>query len=189
MLCSCFEIKVYRNLRLEGYVSRMMEKWWCLHPLWRGSMWTRHSSIEALLEGARLPHELQWDKAPLLWGNRERSQNVISLVISLGVHRDGSHCKESACNMGDPGSIPGEGNKNPLQYSCLENPMDGGAWWATVHSVAKSQTWLSDFNLRVHKLWRALTCLWSHCEEQLTKDYNQSFFLFFFKSRQETFFP
>ena len=39
----------------------------------------------------------------------------------------------------------GEGNGNPLQYSCLENPMDGGAWWAAVHGVAKSQTWLSDF--------------------------------------------
>ena len=39
----------------------------------------------------------------------------------------------------------GEGNGNPLQYSCLENPTDGGAWWATVHGVAKSQTWLSDF--------------------------------------------
>ena len=38
----------------------------------------------------------------------------------------------------------GEGNGTPLQYSCLENPMDGGAWWATVHRVAKSQTWLSD---------------------------------------------
>ena len=41
---------------------------------------------------------------------------------------------------------PGEGNGNPLQYSCLENPMDRGAWWATVHGVAKSQTWLSDFS-------------------------------------------
>ena len=44
-----------------------------------------------------------------------------------------------------PGEYPGEGNGNPLQYSCLENPMDGGAWWATVHGVAKSQTRLSDF--------------------------------------------
>ena len=58
----------------------------------------------------------------------------------------GSDGKESACNAGDPGSIPGlrrssgEGNGNPLQYSCLENPMDRGAWWATVHGVAKSQT-------------------------------------------------
>ena len=39
----------------------------------------------------------------------------------------------------------GEGNGTPLQYSCLENPMDGGAWWAAVHGVAKSRTWLSDF--------------------------------------------
>ena len=43
------------------------------------------------------------------------------------------------------GRSPGEGNGNPLQYSCLENPMDGGAWWATIHGVAKSQTQLSDF--------------------------------------------
>ena len=58
----------------------------------------------------------------------------------------GSEVKASACNAGDLGLIPGlgrspgEGNGNPLQYSCLENPMDGGAWWATVHGVAKSQT-------------------------------------------------
>ena len=51
----------------------------------------------------------------------------------------GAEVKASACSMGDLGSIPGsgrspgEGNGNPLQYSCLENPMDGGAWWATVH--------------------------------------------------------
>ena len=47
--------------------------------------------------------------------------------------------KASACNAGDLGLIPGEGNDNPLQYSCLENPMDGGAWWATVHGVPKSR--------------------------------------------------
>ena len=40
---------------------------------------------------------------------------------------------------------PGEENGNPLQYSCLENPMDGGAWWATVHRIAKSRTRLSGF--------------------------------------------
>ena len=57
--------------------------------------------------------------------------------------------KESACNAGDLGSIPGsgrspgEGNGNPLQYSCLEKSMDRGAWQATVHGFAKSQTWLS----------------------------------------------
>ena len=60
-----------------------------------------------------------------------------------------SDCKESAHNARDPGSIPGsgrtlgEGNGNPLQYSCLENYMDRGAWQATVHGLAKSQTQLS----------------------------------------------
>ena len=58
---------------------------------------------------------------------------------------DDSDGKESACNAGDPGSIPGlgrspgEGNSNLLQDSCLENPMDRGAWRATVHRISKSQ--------------------------------------------------
>ena len=61
--------------------------------------------------------------------------------------------KESACNAGDLGSIPvlgrcpGGGNSNPLQYSCLENPMNRGVWWASVHGVAKSWPWL---------------CAWAH---------------------------
>ena len=64
--------------------------------------------------------------------------------------RPSSEGKGSACNAGDLGLIPGsgrspgEGNGNPLQYSCLGNPMDRGAWRATVHGVAKSQTRLSD---------------------------------------------
>ena len=62
----------------------------------------------------------------------------------------GSEGKESAYNAGDPASIsglgrsPGEGNGNPLQYSCLENPMDRGAWWAAVDGVAKTWTGLND---------------------------------------------
>ena len=63
----------------------------------------------------------------------------------------GSEVRAFACNAGDLSSIPGsgrspgEGNGNPLQYSCLENHMDRGAWWATVHRVTKSQTQLIDF--------------------------------------------
>ena len=58
----------------------------------------------------------------------------------------GSDGKDSACNVGDLGSIPGSGrfpgrgHGNPLQYSCLENPMDRGAWWATVHGSTESDT-------------------------------------------------
>ena len=73
-----------------------------------------------------------------------------------------SEVKVSALNVGDPGLIPGlgrsprEGNGNPLQYSYLENPMDEGAWWATVHQVAKSRTRLSDFTFTFtfHRLLR-----------------------------------
>ena len=63
----------------------------------------------------------------------------------------GSEVKAPACNAGDLGSIPGlgrspgEGNGSPLQNSCLEDSMDGGALWATVHGVAKSRTRLSNF--------------------------------------------
>ena len=62
----------------------------------------------------------------------------------------GSYHKESACSVGYLdlipvwGRSPGEGDDNTLQYSCLENPMDRGSWWATVHRVAKSLTQLSN---------------------------------------------
>ena len=64
---------------------------------------------------------------------------------------DGSDGKASACNAGDPGLIPGsgrssgEGNGNPLQYSCLENSTERVAWRPTVHGVTKSRTGLSNF--------------------------------------------
>ena len=67
-----------------------------------------------------------------------------------------SNGKEFACNVGEPGSIPGLGrspgelNGNLLQYSCLENPMDRGAWWATIHEVTKSHTQLSDYHFHLH---------------------------------------
>ena len=64
-----------------------------------------------------------------------------------------SDVKASARNAGDPGSIPGlgrspgGGNGNPLRYSCLGNSMDRGAWWATIHGVAKSQTQLKQLSI------------------------------------------
>ena len=84
--------------------------------------------------------------------NQDLDSEILKIVLyqSLIGFPGSSNDKESACNVGDLGLIPefgrspGELHGNPLQYSCLENPMDRGAWWATVHGVAKSQTQLSD---------------------------------------------
>ena len=78
---------------------------------------------------------------------RKRTPSPHFLVTSL---LSGSVSRESVCNARDPGSIPGlgrsprEGNGNPLQYSCLENYTDRGAWWLIVHGVAKNQTLFSN---------------------------------------------
>ena len=100
-----------------------------------------------------------------------------SLNDYMAVFPSGLEVKASACNVGDLGSIPGsgrppgEGNGNLLQYSYLENPMDGGAWWATVHGVSKSQTRLSHFtSLRFawqssHYGWRVRYPLFSRESE------------------------
>ena len=86
----------------------------------------------------------------------------------------GSEGKASNCNAGDLGSIPGsgrppgEGNGNPLQYCCLENPIDRDAWWATVHGIAKSRTQLSNFTfsisfLSIHKSIKyTYLCMYKH---------------------------
>ena len=91
----------------------------------------------------------------LLWRWRKESRDPQKrkwpFAYSQRGFPDSSDGKESACNAGDPGSIPGsgrssgEGNGNPLQCPCLENPTERGAWQTTVHGVAKSQTWLSNF--------------------------------------------
>ena len=73
------------------------------------------------------------------WLSQTGQEPGLSAAFSFG-----SEIKAYACNVGDLGSIPGlgrspgEGNGTPLQYSCLENPMDGGAWWATVRASAFS---------------------------------------------------
>ena len=89
------------------------------------------------------------------------------LVKLLSGFPGGSEGTASACTAGDLGLIPGlgrspgEGNGIPLQYSCLENPKNRGAWWATVHGVAKSRTRLSDFTFtfKLLSLLKALLLL------------------------------
>ena len=96
---------------------------------------------------------------PLQYSGLENSMDCIIHGVTKSQTRQsnfhfpgGSDGKESACNAGDPGSVPGSGrspgevNGNQLQYSCLENSMDRGAWWATVHRVTKSQTLLSNYH-------------------------------------------
>ena len=76
----------------------------------------------------------------------------------------GSEVKNLPANAGDvglsleSGRSPGEGNGNPLQYSCLENPLDRGAWRVTVHGVAKSWTGLSDKTTRCINIFYAFAC-------------------------------
>ena len=75
---------------------------------------------------------------------------MLNKSVGVGLGTRGSVIKNPPSNSGDAGSIPGSGgspgggSSNPLQYSCLENSVDRGAWWAIVHGVAKSQTGVSD---------------------------------------------
>ena len=81
----------------------------------------------------------------------ERERRALDLNWDSQVELVVKNPPANAGNAKDVGSIPrserspGEGRGNPLQYSCLENPMDRGAWWATVPRVVKSQTWFSDW--------------------------------------------
>ena len=65
--------------------------------------------------------------------------NIWAFLVALAVPANAEDTKEASLIPGS-GRSPGEGNGNPLQYSCLENPMDGGAWWAAVPGVAESHT-------------------------------------------------
>ena len=88
--------------------------------------------------------------------SEQEQHSILSFPFILWGFPGSSDGKVSACNVGNLGSIPGsgrspgEGNGNPLQYPCLENPVDGGTWQATVHRVAKSRTRLSNFTFTFH---------------------------------------
>ena len=106
--------------------------------------------IQQLQEDIWRVRWILWLTCPFFWRN-DRVRPSYNICLSLYT-RKGFPCssvgKESACNAGDLGLIPGlgrspgEGNGNPFQYPCLENPIDRGAWWAIVHGVTKSRTWL-----------------------------------------------
>ena len=91
------------------------------------------------------------------------AERECALPLPFGGFPGGSEGEVSACSVGDLGSIPGlgtspgEGDGNPLQYSCLGNPMDGGAWWATVRGVTKGQTQLSNFTFTFMYVYSAVS--------------------------------
>ena len=112
--------------------------------------WEDPLEKEMATHSSTIAWKLPWTEEPgrlqSIGSQRVGHEWVTSLSLSAG--------KESTCNAEDAGEVgsipglgirPGGGHGNPLQYSCLENSMDGGAWWATVHGVAKSWTRMSDF--------------------------------------------
>ena len=112
-------------------------------PLWRSAnlkLWTQKSANET-----ECLEKITWPSASSL-------QMITNYLLSYWAC--GSAVKNLPANAGDLGDValipgswrsPGEGNGNPLQYSCLRNPMDREAWWATVYEVTKSQTWVFEW--------------------------------------------
>ena len=101
------------------------------------------------------------------WGQDEgRGLLVFAFGYNILGFLGGSAGKESVCNVGELGLIPGlrrspgEGNGNPLQYSCLENPMDRGTWWATVHGVAKESDTTEHAHMTKYKILFGLNTFW-----------------------------
>ena len=145
-LC-CHSYKPHHMLKvfLEGLPCSQQLR---LHTLTSGGTVSIPHWATKILHAALLGQSFSW---ALYW--IPHLNYPIKLSISKRGFSDGSEGKESACNAGDtgtvvsipgPGRSPGEGNGNPLQYSCLKNPMDRGAWQATVHEVMKNRPWLSE---------------------------------------------
>ena len=112
------------------------------NEIWMLTMWIKLNTVKNFMTNF-----IWYSMTCIIIIMQDRNQALVSAYWDLAVAQ---MAKKSACNAGDLGSIPwsgrfpGEGNGSPLQYSCLENSMDREALWATVHAVAKSQTWLSD---------------------------------------------
>ena len=114
-------------------VTAYILRWWMETELWK--LWDAKGFSLALKEF--------WGIRDFFGGKNDR----IQYVFHESLHDHLNKCDHWAGDLGSIpglGRFPGEGNGYPLQYSCLENSMDRGAWWATAHGVAKSQTRLSD---------------------------------------------
>ena len=129
------------NARIWGNVSFLSHSsfgdWLDSCPLTLEACYDAHSHCSLRIQHLLLWHQLcsEWTKGPPIHHFLLFHQYLLGYPWWLSN-------KESACNAGDAGTIPGEGNGNPLQYSCPKKPMDRGDWWATVHGFSKSQTQL-----------------------------------------------
>ena len=139
-----------------------------------GHDWSDLAAAAAAAEHMRISRVFEYSiTCGAQW--QKRSQNVCSSFLKE-VFPGGSDGKEAACNEGGLGSVPGsgrspeEGNVYPLQFSCLENPMDRGAWWNIVRGVAKSQTRLSNSHFLNRGLMNHIP---HHWEMQYGLSYNQ----------------
>ena len=120
---------------------------WCaaVHGDTKSQTWL--SNWTATIQGYIVQHRAYCQYFIITWSIIYKNFELPCCILGLPWCSDG---KESTCSAEDPGSIigwgrsPGGGNGNPLQYSCLKNSMDRGAWRATVHGVSKSRTWLSE---------------------------------------------
>ena len=152
-ICSDFGATQNKVSLFPLFPHLLAMKWWDQMP------WSSFFECWVLsqLFHSPLPLSSRGSLFPLVAESKEEPKSLLrkDLLCIMGF-LGGSEVKAYACNAGDvcsiPGSgrSPGEGNGHPLQYSCLENPMDGGAWQATVHGVVKSRTWLSDFTFTFH---------------------------------------
>ena len=131
---------------------------WTEGPGGLQSIWSQESHMAEQLNTSHSPYFpsslLNKFKAEIYQKKKKTNKQTKNNYILSFCFTSSSDGKESACNVGDPvqslgwEDSPGEGNGNPLQYSCLENPMDGEAWQVTVQGVPRIQTWLSNFTFR-----------------------------------------
>ena len=162
-LCVCIYIHVVQLYIISFPDSSVAKESTCNS----GDLGSIPGSGRSAGEGIGYPLQYSWAMYVMqLMSASPTNQPVLVLIIIFQGFPGGSEVKASASNAGDPGLIPGsgrspgEGNGNPLQYSYLQNLVDGESWQATDNGVAKSQTRLSDFTYSFHYFLNLTSSLW-----------------------------
>ena len=141
----------FLSLWMKDVIIPSLMRWWSWQGPKQGD--PGGSLLSSVVSGRGSTFRFANSCIPETWGPEKQRTRHISVQPELESHGGfpgGSDVKESACYAVDLGLMhgwgrsPGEGNGNSFQYSCLENSMDRGAWWAAVHRVAKICTRLSD---------------------------------------------